>query len=74
MKTGGNTADGEAFLRGESAMTRGAAMIRSRLTKSKTCTGCHTRLPVADERAKRGDLCDRCYTRALRVLLRPCRN
>lgn len=55
-------------------MTKGAAMIRSRLTKAKTCTGCHSRLPVADERAKRGDLCDRCYSRALRVLLRPCRN
>jgi hypothetical protein len=61
-------------LEGKAHMQKEAAMIRARITKAKTCTGCHTRLPVADERTRKGDLCERCYTRALRVLLRPCRN
>jgi hypothetical protein len=49
-------------------------MIRARFTRTRSCSACRTRLPETDVRAKRTDLCNRCYARAIRVLLRPCRN
>ena len=55
-------------------LNMGATMIRARLTRARNCSACRTKLPATDIRSKRTDLCNSCYARAIRVLLRPCRN